>query len=95
MALHGTISINLLTIGWWEAVRQETLLSDDQVSTYRWAAELNGEQRTGVLTHRYSDGAVALAAAVLTAYLEEDRAVAMAEVDQVRAVASPKRKKAE
>lgn len=68
MALHGTIAVNEQVIGGWSAVRGEDTSPPNRV--YRYTCEVVRfepyEQIHFHLHHAYTDGAVALAAAVLT-----------------------------
>ena len=65
MALHGTISVNHRSIGQWEAQRVAT--NPDGNHTYEWRVSRDGHSATGTLTHAFPDGALALAAKVLSA----------------------------
>ena len=65
MSLHGLIQVNGSTIGSWSAQRITT--RPDGLHTYRWKVTEREQVWTGDLQHDYADGAVALAAAVLTA----------------------------
>lgn len=72
MALHGDICVNQKVIGEWWAVRitntTDTALGPDAVSKYRYEVwdDQDGMIGSGILEHRYGDGAAALAAAVLS-----------------------------
>lgn len=76
MALHGDISINGDIIFSWVAVRRNKKIDKDGFYTYDWRGvefprgntRVATWARKGVLTHKYADGAVVLATAVLTAY---------------------------
>lgn len=68
MTLHGNISVNYKRIGWWDAQRITT--DPDGQHTYRWRAHADHGELTGVLRHKYRDGATLLAALVLQAYVE-------------------------
>lgn len=74
MALHGSIEINHQLIGYWSAVRRsaKTQQTPDAVNVYDCEvhSSWNGEiyLRRFEVTHRYGDGAVALAARVLSRY---------------------------
>lgn len=76
MALHGDICINGDIIASWVAVRRNEEIDEDGFYTYDWRAmefprgttRVATWTRKGVLAHRYADGAVVLATAVLTAY---------------------------
>jgi|OpeIllAssembly_1097287.scaffolds.fasta_scaffold38905_5 hypothetical protein len=66
MSLHGEICVNHRVIGTWMARRMENLAG--MTATHRYEYEVwMGEDKVaaGELEHRYSDGAVALAAMVL------------------------------
>jgi hypothetical protein len=66
MALHGLIQVNDQPIGAWSAVRVAE--GADGIYRYRCEVQVNhGIPRRFYVLHRYSDGAVALAAKVLTA----------------------------
>lgn len=69
--LHGEIKVNDKEIAYWQAVRQEPLQDERQVSTYKCVVAkklIGGEYRyaTFTLTHRYDDGASMLTIRVLT-----------------------------
>ena len=72
MALHGEIKVNGIPIGAWHARRTEDLLFDAQVCTYECGVEYYGvgmsdpARQEFTVRHRYDEGAVALAAKVLT-----------------------------
>ena len=72
MSLHGEIKINGDTIAEWSARRVDFLLDYDQDSLYTcYYQEFDQAQnQTGIIVatieHRYSHGAAALAAKVLT-----------------------------
>lgn len=73
MALHGSIEINGDQLGVWQARRLTKLRGTDAVHDYEWRViARQGFDRTGVLSHRYSDGAVKLAALVLAAAVADD-----------------------
>jgi hypothetical protein len=82
MALHGDIRINGDIIFSWVAVRRKKKIDKDGFYTYDWrglefprgATRRASWTRKGVLAHRYADGAVVLAAAVLRAYQEQGEA---------------------
>lgn len=67
MALHGDISVNRALIGRWMA--QRIVTAADGLHTYRWEAQRwsDGRRVDGELQHAESEGAIALAAKVLTA----------------------------
>lgn len=73
MSLHGIISVNNEVIGGWSAERLGPLddVADDTLCSYRCTVNEFGPQGVNVtfdLTHRYGDGAFALAALVLTTF---------------------------
>lgn len=68
MSLHGSIRVNFKTIGYWQAQRTSSVVSE--VNAYDWEMELNGKSAWGVLHHRYRDGAAVLAQKVFAAWLE-------------------------
>lgn len=82
MALHGDICINGDIIFTWVAVRRNKKIDEDGFYTYDWRGQeyqrgntrRATSDRKGVLAHKYADGAVALAAAVLRAYQEQGEA---------------------
>lgn len=73
MSLHGSILINGHPIASWSARRLDVLDDEDAYYTYEWEyvefySQFPGvqkERRTGQIEHRYSDGAAALAGAIL------------------------------
>lgn len=66
MALHGEICVNQKVIGTWMARRMESLRGMTGTHRYEYEVWVNGaEVAAGELEHRYSDGAVVLAALVL------------------------------
>lgn len=63
MALHGTIMVNAVSIGFWEAVR--TSGDVGQLCRYRCMVVNKNQNHRFEVEHHYDDGAVALAAKVL------------------------------
>lgn len=73
MALHGPIQVNAEMVGYWSAQRIRT--GGDGVNRYRcdvtWTSEdQTWHQHRFEIEHQYRDGAVALAAKVLTRAVE-------------------------
>ena len=71
MSLHGTIEINNRIIGGWTAQRitndHAPVIDDDLTSTYKCEVyTTHGPTRRFEVEHRYGDGAVVLAALVLS-----------------------------
>lgn len=77
MALHGDISVNGEVIGRWQARRRTLSVNPDGTAEYDCVASMYADNppraRTCRLTHRYDDGAMVLAAKVLTALTGADR----------------------
>lgn len=68
MALHGEVKVNGRAVAWWQAVRVNGGTQPDDINRYACAVQRTGSPRwAGTVEHRYGDGAVALAAAVLAA----------------------------
>lgn len=66
MALHGDIRINGNMLGEWQARRTQHLVHENAVHEYEWrVVTIDGTDKRGLVLHRYSDGAVKLAALVL------------------------------
>ena len=72
MALHGLIQVNQRVIGEWSAQRLEHLVAEDSYYDYFVDAQVpwRGLSFHATLSHRYSDGAAALAAEVLACAAE-------------------------
>ena len=67
MALHGLIEVNGWRIGHWAAQRLNHDVIPGQPSTYKCEVQPSrGPKVTFTVEHAYEDGAVALAAKVLT-----------------------------
>lgn len=71
MALWGRIIVNDQILGDWEARRLTRLTTPVDEHDYEWAVTVRGERAEGRLSHRYSDGSVALAAKVLALAAEQ------------------------
>ena len=70
MALHGNLQVNSEVIGEWIAVREIGGAHDDDINTYlvtvvEFRPDGNNAIFNGRITHRYGDGAFALAAKIL------------------------------
>ena len=64
--LHGDIQINGLTIATWTAVRQSYLKGFDEIHAYKWTYTQDQYYLSGLLDHRYSDGAAELVRKIMT-----------------------------
>lgn len=66
MALHGPIYVGENRIGYWYARRLQPI--PREINTYEcWVDRDNQRVWEGIVEHRFGDGAIALAAAVLAA----------------------------
>ena len=64
MALHGSIKVNNLVIGWWSATRIGDR-SPTGINTYVTEVSVHGRMVADRVNHRYDDGPVRLASLVL------------------------------
>lgn len=70
MALWFSLRVNSQMIGWFSAVRRESLIPADRICTYDVEISADGRHGHYVVEHNYDAGAFALIAAALAQHAE-------------------------